>query len=185
MATSGSSCHTKLRGVEMLEPQATDATQSMMERERNRMRQLRCRAFSCLISAHLRTAYNVLWSIIISAGLLRDLKKFNIFSCSFLPSNCRPSRKRIAHTSLQPSPLSAENTQSLFVLRENTGVAPTHQQRFSKRQWSSPSLVSLVPTGPAFSHVQWLSFKDLPGHGIISCWNPEATACNLRKWPLK
>jgi len=38
---------------------------------------------------------------------------------------------------------------------------------------------------PAFFHVQWLSFKDLPGHGIISCWNPEATACNLRKWPLK
>lgn len=158
----------------MLEPQATDATQSMMERERNRMRQLRCRAFSCLISAHLRAAYNVLWSIIISAGLLKDLKKFNIFSCSFLPSNRRPSRKHTAHTSLQPSPLSAENTQTLFVLKENTGVTPTHQQCFSEGQWHSPSLVSLVSAGTCLFPCSVVVFQGFTGtwdYLLLKSWS--------------
>ena len=28
-------------------------------------------------------------------------------------------------------------------------------------------------------------WRNLPGHGISSCWSPQVTACDLRKWSLK
>lgn len=124
----------------MLEqPQAADMTQRMMER--NRTRQLRCSAFSCLISAHLRAAYDVLWSIIISAGLLRDLKKFNIFSCSFLPCACRrlASRKRATHTSFHlPARLNPEHEGTLCVKGKYWHWHPLIASALHEKRWSSP-----------------------------------------------